>query len=433
MEPAPGTSTTDRLGTLRALVARTCARNGFYQRKWAAAGLNPDPDLANRLTGWDAFSRLIPFTNKSELSLDQEQHPPFGTNLNHDVGEYTRFNQTSGTSARPIKWLDTAASWEHMVQDWIRVFQAAGVGAGDRVLFAFSFGPFLGFWLACHSAERIGCLCIPTGGMTSSARLELLTSVRATVLCCTPTYALRLAEVAASDGIHPSRIPLRRILVAGEPGGSIPSTRARLEAAWPGARVFDHHGMTEVGPVTYECPNQAGHLHLLEHSFHAEVVDPVLGTPVAPGSQGELVLTPLHRDGCPLFRYRTGDLVQTRPGDGSPCSCGQTGMVFEGGILGRSDDMVVVRGVNVYPGAVESVIRSLPEVGEYQVRLTGSRGMSELEVVVEAALEAPNAQGLSLELQRAFQRALNLRVPVTVVDAGTLPRFDMKARRWITV
>src|SRR5690606_6571809 len=159
-----------------------------------------------------------------------------------------------------------------------------GVGRGDRVFFAFSFGPFLGFWTAFEAALSIGCLCLPGGGMTSVARLQSLVEQEATVLCCTPTYALHLAEVRRRHGMDPASFRIRRIIVAGEPGGSVPAIRESIESAWPGARVFDHHGMTEVGPVSYECPMEPRGLHVIECSYVAEKVDPATGGPRAPGA-----------------------------------------------------------------------------------------------------------------------------------------------------
>src|SRR5262249_37894170 len=147
------------------------------------------------------FKARVPFTVKQELVADQAACPPFGTNLTYPLDQYTRFSQTSGTSGAPLRWLDTTATWSWMVDNWVDVFRVSGVGSQDRVFFAFSFGPFLGFWTAFEAAGRLGCLCIPGGGLSSSARLRSMLDNQATVLCCTPTYALRLAEIAAQDGI----------------------------------------------------------------------------------------------------------------------------------------------------------------------------------------------------------------------------------------
>ncbi len=256
----------------------------------------------------------------------------------------------------------------------------------------------------------MGALAIPGGGMRTAVRLRTILETRATVLCCTPTYAIRLAEAAAEENLNLATSNVRRVVVAGEPGGSIPATRAHIEKLWPGARVIDHHGMTETGPVSYGCPARPGVLHIIESSYVAEVID------------GELILTNLGRLGSPLIRYRTGDLVHAVKGQ---CICGSTDVALEGGILGRTDDMVVVRGVNIYPSAVEEVLRS-EGVTEYRVEVRTERALTELRIQVEAS-ESSAAPRLEAALTNAF----SLRIPVSHVDIGSLPRFEAKAKRWV--
>lgn len=414
---------------LRALVAQLAASNRFYQDRWAKAGLDP----ASEIRDLEDFRTRFPFTRKHELVADQAEHPPYGTNLTFPLHRYTRCHGTSGSTGRPLRWLDTPESWQWMLGHWRQVYQAAGVTASDRIFFAFSFGPFLGFWTAFEAAQQLGCLCLPGGGLTSLARVRSIMEQQATVLCCTPTYALHLAEVAASEGVDlASGSGIRRILVAGEPGGSIPAMRRRLEHAWPGATVHDHHGMTEVGPVSYQCPRQPTVLHVIESSYFAEIVEVRTGHPTGPGEVGELVLTPLGRVGSPLIRYRTGDLVRA-PEHRSCCDCGCWDLGLAGGILGRTDDMVVIRGVNVFPAAVEEVIRETGGVAEFRAEVQSSGALLELKVTIEpdAGVGSAEAEVLARRLESAFQTRLALRIPVTVAEAGSLPRFEMKARRWI--
>lgn len=375
---------------LRRLLDRILPANRFWRRKLGRTA----PPLSE-----------IPFTTKAELTADQAAHPPFGTNLTFGLERYTRLSQTSATTGRPLTWLDTPEDWKWMTANWVEVFRAAGVGRGDRVYFAFSFGPFIGFWLAFSAAERLGALCIPGGGLGSVERLAAMARARATVVCCTPTYALRLAEVG--------RPRARLLVVAGEPGGSVPSVRARISRAWGGARVFDHHGMTEVGPVTYEVP---GGLRVMERAHIAEIIDPATGAEVEEGATGELVLTPLGRVGMPLLRYRTGDLVRKAHRRGK--------LVLAGGILGRTDDMVIVRGVNVFPSALDDVVRRFADVAEYRVKASPT----ELSVAVEPAPGCRDAPRLAERLASALRVAFSLRIPVRIVRA--LPRFEMKAKRW---
>ncbi len=409
---------------MRALLAAVFPANPFQAKRLETHG------VTRRISNLSQFYEEIPFTTKQELIDDQLAHPPFGTNLTYPLTRYNRCHQTSGTSAKPLRWLDTPESWSWMIGNWERVLRAAGVTAADRIFFAFSFGPFLGFWLAFEAGARLGCVCLPGGGMSSAARLQTILDMETTVLCCTPTYALRLAEVAAEQGIGLDACSrVKSLIVAGEAGGSIPSVRRRLEELWPGARVWDHHGMTEVGPVTYECPVRPGTLHVMETSFLAEVIDPATAKPVRPGDTGELVLTPLGRLGSPLLRYRTGDLVKLSLDN--VCECGRYELALDGGILGRLDDMVIVRGVNIYPGAVEEIIRSTGGVAEYQVKISQAREMAELNIEVEPSPETTDAAALVQKLEAAFDAALSLRVPVKTVPPGSLPRFEMKSNRWV--
>lgn len=403
---------------LERLLKTVLASNPFYREKLAPAKLTREPPSLRD------FRSHVPFTGKRELLEDQIRNPPFGRNLSFPLHRYTRFNQTSGSRGEPLRCLDTAETWEKMLDCWKTVYRMSGVRPADRIFFAFSFGPFLGFWTAFDAAQALGTLCIPGGGQSSLGRLRAILDNRVDVLCATPTYALHLAGVAAENGLPLEQSPVRIVLTAGEPGGCIAATRARLEAAW-GARLRDHHGMTEVGPVSYECPSRRGILHVLENAYLAEVVDPATSRPLAPGETGELILTTLDRVGSPVLRYRTGDLV--KPSNMSPCTCGRYELALEGGVLGRVDDMVVIRGVNLFPAAVEEVIRKRPEVSEYRVEIHESGVLKEMTIQIESSLGEGGARQLERELHAAF----SLRIPVSPVPPGTLPRFEMKSRRWI--
>ena len=327
-----------------------------------------------------------------------------------------------------MRWLDTASSWEGVIDDWIEVMRAAELHQSDRFFFAFSFGPFLGFWGAFEAALKLGSFCLSGGGMTTETRLQAMMQNEISVLACTPTYALRIGEVARETGGDVSSMPLRCILVAGEPGGSLPAVRERLSELWPTATVFDHHGMTETGPVSFQCPRQPGTLHVNDSSYLAEVIDPESASHVTKGERGELVLTTLRRVGSPLIRYRTGDLVISAT-DGS-CGCGRSHTILTGGIVGRLDDMVVIRGVNVFPSAIEEIVRRVGGVSEYQVTVTEERSLAELDVAVE--VDPGEAEdGVRERLARQFQKSLALRIPVRVLAAGSLPRYEMKAKRWV--
>ena len=398
----------EQLENLRSLLNSIVPANAFYTAKLRDCG---------KITSLEDFTRLVPCTTKTELIEDQKAHPPYGSNLTFPLERYTRFSQTSGTSGAPLRWLDTPESWEWMLGNWQTIYRAAGASAGDRAFFAFSFGPFLGFWTSFEAAAKLGLLCIPGGGLSSEARMQAIIETGATILCCTPTYALRLGGIGTAG----SRV--RTIIVAGEPGGSIPSTRAQIERLWPGARVFDHHGMTEVGPVSYECPEQPGTLCVIEPSYIAEIVDPTTGHPVGKGENGELLLTTLGRTGSPLLRYRTGDVVKK--------GFVNDRLTFEGGILGRSDDMVIVRGVNVYPTAVERIIREHASIAEYRVELRKGGAMDEIAITIQPADGCAAPVELAADLESELKNIFALRIPVSIAAPGGLPRFEMKAKRWV--
>jgi phenylacetate-CoA ligase len=407
---------------LRTLLSTINGRNPFYTAKFEAAG------APYRVRHLGEFTDAVPFTTKAEIVADQAANPPYGTNLTYPLDRYTRIHQTSGTSGAPIRWLDTPESWDWMLRNWEQVYRAAGVTRTDKIFFAFSFGPFLGFWTAFESAARSGGLCLSGGGLSSAGRIRSIFDNQANVLCCTPTYAVRLAEVAAAEKIDLTQSPVKLLIVAGESGGSIPATRSRLEQLWPGAQIFDHHGMTEVGPVSYQCPALPGRLHIIETSYIAEVIHPETGKPADHDESGELVLTTLGRLGSPMIRYRTGDLV--KPAQDGTCECGRNDLALEGGILGRTDDMVIVRGVNIYPSAVEQIISSCGAVTEYRVRIQSVAALPEIEIDVETSAGSDSA-AVVRELQAELDRSFRLRVPVFVVPPGTLPRPEAKTRHFV--
>lgn len=379
-----------QLGEVNRLLAALSA-NPFYTAK--LGGLTGVSSLAE-------FSREVPFTTKAELAADQLTHPPYGTNLTFPLENYSRFHQTSGTSGQPMTWLDDRTGWEWVRENWEWVWEMAGVTAGQSAIFPFSFGPFLGFWAGFESAAHLGIRTIPAGGLSSAQRLAMMARLRPQILCCTPTYGLRLAGLADNA----ASLGVEKLIVAGEPGGSLPEVRRRLELAW-GAEVIDHHGMTEIGPVTVGDRENPNRLLVRHSSYFCEVINQ------DERGVGELVITTLGRHGSPLLRYRTGDLV--RP---------DSDFALMGGIIGRSDDMVVVRGVNLYPGAVEEVVRSVEGIEEYEVLIEERDSMSE----VRLRAEGEGCVGLEERLREVF----SLRIPVEQVPPQTLERFEMKSRRW---
>ena len=378
-----------QLDRLNALLGRILPDNRFYARALGDLEL-PIRSLAD-LAGF-------PYTTKDDLLSGDGQ---LAANRTWPIERYVRFHQTSGTRGRPLAVLDTAEDWTWWIDCWQYILDAAGVTSGDCVMMAFSFGPFVGFWSAYEAAAARGCLVVPGGGMTTAARLELIRSSRATVVCCTPSYALHLAEVGRQRQLDVGGLGVRVLILAGEPGGSIPATRERIERAWQ-ADVLDHAGATEVGPWGYGDRGGRG-IHVNEAEFIAEFRSLADGQAAQEGELAELVLTTLGRVGSPVLRYRTGDLV--RPIWQHDLE--NRFVLLEGGILGRADDMLTIRGVNVFPSSVEQIIRGFPEVDEFRLTVYKIEEMDHLAIEVEDRLERPERIADELHVR------LGLKVEVT--------------------
>ncbi|MFY9607434.1 MAG: AMP-binding protein [Blastocatellia bacterium] len=403
---------------LRALIGEL-AENEFYQHQTRAAGRE-----LNKIQCAEDL-RALPFTTKSQLVEDQAAHPPFGRLLTYPIERYRYFHQTSGTTGRPLKCLDTAESWDWWERCWGYVYVGAGVGAGDLVFCAFSFGPYLSHWAAISGAWHVGAMCISGGGMNSEQRLQTIIDNHCTVLVCTPTYALHMAEVAHRLGVDLASSSVSRSIHAGEPGASLPNVKRAIEQAW-GVTCFDHAGATEAGAWAFECEAQTGAIHLNEAEFIFEVIDPESGKSIGEGRRGELVITNLGRAAMPVLRYRTGDVVEVTT---EPCPCGRWFARIKGGVLGRADDMIIVRGVNLYPSAIDNLIRSIPQVAEYEVAIRRVEGMDELVIRCETVDTAPVEQTVRSVVD-AFRRQFSIRVSVEHAPAGSLPRYEFKARRF---
>lgn len=370
----------------------------------------------------------IPFIDKKLMGESQEKHPPYGEFLCQPEENYIRYFMTSGTTATPRSFIYTARDWYDVAcGSFARIALSAGVTARDRVFIAFGYGTFTGFWCAHHGFEQVGALVYSGGGFSSVDRLRVMQSVRATVLAATPTYALNLLEVAKAEGINVKEIGLKKIFVAGEPGGSIPETRNKLEEEW-GVKVYDTYGNAEVQINTAgECTEQNG-LHLPEDWLIAEVIDKD-GNVLPPGQKGELVISNIVGKSMTVLRYRTGDLVVL---DDTPCACGRHTARIKG-VSGRTDDMVLFKGVNILPSGVESVIRKIDEVGsEFQILFEGEIGKDRMIIKVEPhdGDDCPeNVERIKKKVTGEIKYAIEVTPEVQVVPAGSLPRFELKAKR----
>lgn len=399
-----------QLEKLNGLLAETLPANPLYQVKLR--------DCPTRLDSIEQLAEL-PFTTKEELQ-PTNPNDPGAANRTHSPERYVRYHQTSGTRGRPLAVVDTADDWRWWVECWQYVLDAAGIEAGDRAALAFSFGPFIGFWSAFDALVERGVLVIPGGGMNTEARLSLIERCEVTRLLCTPNYALHLAEAACQLGISLVDLPVDTLVVAGEPGGSVPAIRSRIEQAW-GASVIDHSGATEVGAWGYG-DHQGRGLRVIESEFVAEFISLDSGQPALDGELSHLVLTTLGRAGCPVLRYRTGDLVRPRRDETSE---GDHFVFLEGGVLGRADDMMIIRGVNIFPSSIEQILRGFPEVVDYRMTARKRGEMDELVVEVEDHLANPDRIAHELQLR------LGLRIDVRLAPTMSLPRSEGKGKRFV--
>jgi phenylacetate-CoA ligase len=407
-----------QLAALRRHLAHAYEGSPYYRAAFDAAGVTPD------VRALDDLARF-PFIHKAVLRDRQLAAPLLGDVAAVPERDVVYVSASSGSTGVATLSPFTAEDFDEFQDVQARLFWAAGMRAHDRYLHALNFTLFVG-GPDVIGAQRVGALSIWAGTIPAERLLALLRQFQATVTWTTPSYAWHLGEAARAAGIDPARdLAVRRIIVAGEPGGSIPATRAAIEALW-GAELYDFYGISDLfGACAGMCEVKDG-LHITEDHHLVEVLDPG-GRPVPDGEKGELVLTTLRKRARPMIRFRTGDVV-TR--DRTPCRCGRTHARIR--IHGRTDDLFIVNGVNVFPSDVEVVVRSVEETtGEYRITLTREQHLTRFDLEVErrrGAAASPAAVG------DALGRALKVRLgisprSVAVLDEGALPRSVHKARR----
>ena len=396
-------------------------QNAFYLRKLRIGAGNVSKSWIK--DNFDSFE----FTSKFELQNSQSFYPPYGDFHYLHLAEYNRFHQTSGSSGKPLLFLDSQDGWEWLLNNWLKIFALAGIEKGDRLFFPFSFGPFLGFWTAFEAACKAGCLSFPGGGMSSESRLALIQNQNINVIFTTPSYALRLGEVAQGQGINLQDLGIKKLVLAGEPGANIPATRLRIEKDW-GPIVVDHHGMTETGPVTVECSITPGLLHIIENAFIAEVIDPNTQKKLSLGSIGELVLSSIGRAGCPLLRYRTGDIVHLNQ---QKCACGFNGQSLKGGILSRADEMIFLKGNNIYPSALQNMLHSIEGILDFRITFYKTEGNQNLLFEIETL--QTDYESIKNMLEKMIQTAFLFKPVIKIVPTGSLPTQEMKSKRFIQI
>jgi len=415
-----------QLYKLRRMVAWAYANSPFHRAHFDAAGLTPE-----YIQTLDDLRR-IPFMTREEWMASIADQPLFGDLPATAPANAIRYHLTSGTSGRtPIRVLDSTKDWDWIAEMWCYGLWGFGIRPQDSVYFAFGYGSFIGFWGAHYACEKMGALVIPGGAQTTEARVKQIVELGVTTVASTPTYALRLWQQATEMGINlATESKVDKLILSGEPAGSIPAVKRQLEEAW-GAKAGDTAGMTELGTIMiFECARQPGGTHIIEDHYIEEVVDPATGEPVPYGTLGERVVTSFGRGFIPVLRYRTKDMVVKVPH--TTCDCGRTGDLYDGGIRGRWDDMKLIRGTNVYPRAVEAIVREHDAIDEFQIyvwRRDDIRDEITIKLELKPGREAewPALEaGLARELADAHE---GLRFLIERMEPGTLPRFELKAKR----
>ncbi len=411
------------LAKIQGVMAWAWERAPFYRTRWQAAGLEPGD-----VKSLDDFAR-VPTITKADLRADQAANPPFGSYLCVERSEIVRVHGTSGTSGRPTAFAWSGDDYERIAEAHARIMWSFGLRPSDTVFIGSIFSLYVGSWGALAGVERLGAAAFPFGagvpGMTLQA-VSWLRQMRPSAFYGTPSYALRIAETARAEGIDPREFGLRIMFFSGEPGAGIQATKRIIEETF-GAICIDSGSMGEVTPwmnIT-ECEHRTG-MHLWQDIVYAEVLDRRTMLPVPYGSAGIPVYTQLERRTQPMIRLVSGDLAEWTD---APCPCGRTYPRFPRGIIGRIDDMLVVRGENVYPSAIEDVLHTFDELGtEFEIVITRPQALDELTVVAE--LVAPGDEDdLRARIVARMKRQIGIRPAIEFAPAGSLRRTDLKSRR----
>jgi phenylacetate-CoA ligase len=398
----------------------------FYRRIYKEAGLEPG-DIKTR-----EDIRRVPKVEKDMLREVQRREPfPYGDILSVPLREVTTFRQTSGTTGTPVYHADSWQDMEWYSETWAYVLYAHGYRETDRVFVPFGYNIFVAFWGAHFAAEKIGCEVVPGGVLDTQARILKMKELHCTAFMATPTYVLGMADTAARKmGIDVAKeLSIQKITCAGEPGACIPTTKRRMEEAW-GAKVYDHIGATESGAWSYECTEQPGGLHVNEAFFLVELEDLETGAITDdPKKPGKMIITALDRSAKPCIRFDSKDVIRW---SGQQCTCGRTFRLTDGGVMGRADDITKVKGVLLAPTAIEEVVRSISDLGdEYEVLVTKKGDIDDILLKVELL---PGKEGeeraVLAHLKDQLRLKTNLGYNIEVHPYGTLPRYEVKAKRF---
>ncbi|GBG57347.1 phenylacetate-coenzyme A ligase [Sporomusaceae bacterium FL31] len=390
----------------------------YYRSVFDQAGLRPEK--VKTLADIQHF----PTMNKIILRERQELVPPFGDIVAVPEQEIVYISTSSGSTGVPTASPFTAQDFEDWIDYEARQFFSSGLRPTDRYCHALNFSLFVG-GPCVLGAQKVGALSIHAGTVPSERLLALIRQFGVTAIWTTPSYAWYLGETARKEGIDPAKeLSVQKIFVAGEPGGSIPETRKNIEQLW-GADVYDYYGLSDIfGSCAGMCTAKDG-LHWAEDHILTEVLHPDTGEPVAEGERGELVLTTLKKSARPLIRFRTGDIVSYTT---EPCSCGRTALRLHG-IHGRLDDMLIIKGVNVFPSDIEAIVRKDSDfTGEYSLVVDRINHLDELTIQVESGL-AHAKDSLAARLNKAIKSTVGLSAKIEILEPDTLPRATHKAKR----
>jgi phenylacetate-CoA ligase len=415
-----------QLAKFKNIVRWAYEHSKFYHKLYSDAGIEPGD-----IRTFDDI-RKVPKIEKSMWRDIQGKEPyPYGDILCVPLNEVTEYRQTSGTTGQPIYQADTWQDWEFSTETYAYALYAQGYRDTDRLFLPFGYNIFIAFWAYHYAGEKLGCEMIPGGVLNTEARVLKMQELKATAMGATPTYVLGMAETARTKlGLDPCKdLCIRKITVAGEPGGSIPATRKRMEEAW-GAKVYDQVGSTEIGHWGFECRYQSG-MHVNEAFFLVEIEDIETGEPInEPGKRGKMVVTTLNRMAQPCIRFDVKDIIQW---NSQQCDCGRTFRILEGGIIGRADDITKVKGVLLSPTSIEEVVRDMPQLSnEYQVVVTKKGDIDVITLKVEIVPEfESNADAIKAALVDQLRLKTNLGYNLEFHDYGSLPRSQAKTRRFI--
>ena len=403
--------------------AYACSK--FHRRLYTAAGIKPE-DIQTL-----EDIRHVPKVEKSDMQGIQGKDPfPYGDALCVPLETVTAFRQTSGTTGQPVYQPDTWQDWEWWTECWAYILWAQGYRPFDRVFIPFGYNIFVAFWAGHYAAEKIGCEVVPGGVLDTRARILKIRELKATAMMGTPTYLLVMAEIARNRmEIDPSALSIDKITCAGEPGASIPSTKKRLETAW-GARVYDHAGATEIGAWSYECREQPGGIHVNEGFFLVEIEDIETGEIITgPGIRGKMIITAFDRFAQPCVRFDSKDIIEWAD---AACPCGRTFRLIKGGVVGRADDITKVKGVLLAPSSIEAVVRDVEGLSdEYEVLVDKVENSDRIRLRVELLPEVRHQQTeVEDRLENDLRLKTNLRFDLEFHDYGSLPRYEVKARRF---